>query len=129
MGFPYGSICWDSIPKDLIVPNGIASLFTGIAGVAFDGIDHSVFHSCNDAYVVGLAVLTGVIVPIEEDDHARRGFCGVVGPLASLLELADTVGTAGEFGNHACIDVAALVGTPADKRQCAGCDCRYAAVR
>lgn len=109
------SISRDTISQNLIVPNRIAFFLTGIAGVAFDGIDPSVFHSCNDAHVVWLAVLSGFIVPIEEDDHARCGFCGVVGPLASLLEPADTVGTAGEFGDHAGIDVTALVGTPADK--------------
>ena len=65
--------------------------------------------------MVRLSILAGVIVPIKEDDHARCRFSGIAGPLASLLELVDTVGTAGEFGYHAGIDVTALVGTPADK--------------
>ena len=56
---------------------------TGIAGVALDGVDNAVFDFLDDTDMIGLTVLragAALVIPIEEDNHARIWFCRTVKP-------------------------------------------------
>ena len=53
--------------------------------------------------------------PIEENEHSGHRFGGAVQPEATLLEPLYSEDAAGEFAVGAAVQVAALVGTPADK--------------
>lgn len=103
-----------SISKDLIISQRIASLTTGISGVAFDSIDSSVFYFCYDANMVRQTIRTAgfLLIPVKEDYHARCGFSTVVCPLPALFEPVDTVDATCEFVNNTSIIVATLIGSP-----------------
>ena len=53
--------------------------------------------------------------PVEEDEHSGHRFGGAVQPEAALLEPLHSEDAAGEFGVGSAVQVATLVGTPADK--------------
>ena len=68
--------------------------------------------------MVGLPVLgarAALIVPIEEDNHARYRLSRAVHPLPTLLKPPHTVFTTGKLRAYANVYIAALVGAPADK--------------
>ena len=43
----------DTVTVNLIVPYGIAVLAAGVTGIAFHGIDPAIFHTFDDAHMVG----------------------------------------------------------------------------
>ena len=101
-----------SISENFIIANRILVDAATVAGVALDGVDNAVFDLLDDTDMIGLTVLrTGaaLVVPIEEDNHAGRGFHGVIRPLPTLPEPLDTVDTARELRNNAGVDIAAFV--------------------
>lgn len=53
--------------------------------------------------------------PVEENEHSRHRLRGAVQPEAALLEPLHSKDAAGEFRVGSAVQVAALVGTPADK--------------
>lgn len=111
-------IRWDTIPKNFIMPHGILALSAAIAGIALDGVDNAIFTFLYDADMIGLPILrTGAafIVPIEENDLTGGRLKAAVLPLSTILEPLDTVDTACIFRDHAAVDIAALIRTPAHK--------------
>lgn len=60
------------VAEDFVISHGIAVLSDRITGVAFNRVNSAVFHFLNNSCMVGLSVLSGFVVPIEEDDHTRR---------------------------------------------------------
>ena len=101
-----------SISENFIIANRILVDAATVAGVALDGVDNAVFDLLDDTDMVGLTVLqagVALVVPIEEDNHAGRGFHGVIRPLPTLPEPLDTVDTARELRNNAGVDIAAFV--------------------
>ena len=109
----------NTITKDFIIAHRILPLTAAITGISLDGIDNAVFAFFHDTHMVGLSVLgTGRTIrgiPIKEDNHTRCRFYAVVSPLSPILEPLDAVHAACEFGNNAVLDIAALVGAPANK--------------
>ena len=94
------------------MPHGIAVLADGIARIAFNGVNPSVFHLLHNAGMVGKPVLPVFIVPVKEDNHAGGRFGAAVQPLAPVLEPLYAVDTPRIFGDDAGINIAALVGAP-----------------
>ena len=68
----------DSIPVDLIVPNRIGVDSHAISGVTLNGIDGSVLDFFYDTGVIRLSVLSVLIVPVKEDNHAGGRFGRIV---------------------------------------------------
>ena len=63
--------------------HGILILSAAIAGIALDGVDNAVFNSLDDTHMVGQAILrarASLVIPIEEDNHARIWFYRTVKP-------------------------------------------------
>ena len=104
--------CRHPIPQNHSTPQRILLLPTHIPGIALYGIDRPILHLLHDPNMVRHTVLGG---PVEEDEHSGGWFCGAVQPEAALLEPLHPEDAAGEFGVGAAVQVAALVGTPADK--------------
>ena len=100
------------------MPHGILLLSAAIAGITLDGVDNAVFAFLHNANMIGLPILrTGAafIVPIEENDLTGGRLKAAVLPLSTILEPLDTVDTACKFRDHAAVDIAALIRTPAHK--------------
>ena len=55
------------------------------------------------------------VVPIEEDDHSGGRLVGAVHPLPTLLKPPHAISATGKFRADTRVDIAALVGAPADK--------------
>ena len=104
--------CGHSIPQNHTTPQRILFLPAHIPGIALYGIDRPILHLLHDPNMVRHTVLGG---PVEEDEHSRGWFCGAVQPEATLLEPLHSKDAAGEFWVGSAVQVAALVGTPADK--------------
>ena len=107
-----------AISENFIIANRVLIDAAAVAGVALDGVDNAVFDFLDDTDMIGLTVLwagAALIIPIEEDNHARRGLHGIIRPLASIPEPLDAVDTSGELGNDTGVDIAAFVRTPADE--------------
>ena len=104
--------CGHSIPQNHTTPQRILLLPTHIPGIPLYGINHSVFHLLHNPNMVRHTVLG---CPIEENEHPRRWLRGAVQPEATLLEPLHSEDAAGEFGVGSVVQIAALVGTPADK--------------
>ena len=104
--------------------DGVAAFSASVAGVTLDGINHAVFHPCDDAYMIGLTILGTRFsvrrIPVEEDNHTGNRSCRSVGPLSSLLEPFHTPNAACELGDNTSIDVPTFIGTPRNK---AGAPC------
>ena len=118
LGAGFFLVSWYSIPEYLIVSHRIVVFTTGIARVAFNGVNNAVLDSFDDTDMIGLTVLrarAALIIPVEEDDHAGRGLHRVICPLPTLPEPLDAVDTSGELGNDTGVDIAAFVRTPADE--------------
>lgn len=107
-----------AISENFIIANRVLIDAAAIAGVALDGVDNAVFDLLNDTDMIGLTVLrarAALIIPVEEDDHAGRGFHRVICPLPTLPEPLDAVDTACELRNDTGVDIAAFICTPADE--------------
>ena len=107
-----------AISENFIIANRVLIDAAAVAGVALDGVDNAVFDFLDDTDMIGLTVLwagAALIIPIEEDNHARRGLHGIIRPLDSIPEPLDAVDTSGELGNDTGVDIAAFVRTPADE--------------
>ena len=105
-----------AISENFIMANRVLIDAAAIAGVALDGVNNAVFDFLDNTDMIGLAILrTGaaLVIPIEEDNHARRGLHRVIRPLPTLPEPLDTVDAACELGNDTGIDIAALERTRA----------------
>lgn len=108
-------ICRGSVPIDLIITNRIAILAAAIAGVAFNSIDAAILHLLHDANMIGRTILAAII-PIEKDNVAGARLIAVVLPQSALLEPRHTLRCTGcKLWNDASFNIAALVGTPANK--------------
>lgn len=108
-------ICRGSIPIDFIVTNRVTVLTATIAGIAFDGVDTAILHFLHDANMIGRTVLTSII-PIEKDNVAGSRLIAVVLPQSPLLEPRHPLRCTGrKLRNDASFNIAALVGTPANK--------------
>ena len=89
----------------------------GVAGVAFYGVDDTVFHLFDDADMVGDAVLTAFVgvVPIEEDDVTGVGSVGVILPLVTGFEPVLACVADCKAGNNTAFKVSTFICTPTDK--------------
>ena len=106
------------VAENFIIANRVLIDAAAVAGVAFNGVDDTVFDLLDDTDMIGLAVLrtrAAPVIPIEKDNHAGRGLHGVIRPLPTLPEPLDTVDTACELRNDTGVDIAAFVRTPADE--------------
>lgn len=107
-----------AISENFVIANRVLIDAAAISGVALDGVDNAVFDFLDDTDMIGLTVLRAgatLVIPIEEDNHARRGLHGIIRPLASIPEPLDAVDTAGELRNDADIDVSAFICAPTDE--------------
>ena len=93
------------VAEDFVISHGITVLSDRITGVAFNRVNSAVFHFLNNSCMVGLSVLSGFVVPIEEDDHTRRRLGAVIQPLPAPLKPVHTVDAACVFGNHSGVDI------------------------
>ena len=104
-----------SIPIDFISTNRVIVLAAAIAGVAFDGVDTAIFHLLHDTNMIGRNILAAII-PIQKDNVAGSRLITVVLTQSPLLEPRHTLRCAGyKLWNDASFNIAALVGTPANK--------------
>ena len=109
-------IIWGSVAANLVMTNSILLLPADIAGVTFHGIDDPALHLFHNAHMVRRSVLAFVlIVPIEKDQVAGARFIATVLPQSSLPEPLDADRAACEPGDHAGIQIAALIGAPGNK--------------
>ena len=106
---------WAAIAQHLIMSHGVAVLADRIAGVPFNGVNTPVLHLLDNAGMVGKPVLPVFIVPVKEDNHAGGRFGAAVQPLAPVLEPLYAIDAPGIFGDHAGVNIAALVGTPGNE--------------
>lgn len=97
------------------MPHRVAVLADGIAGVAFNGVNTPILHLLHNPGMVGKPVLPVLIIPVKEDNHAGGRFGGAVHPLAPVLEPLYAIDAPGIFGDHAGVNIAALVGTPGNE--------------
>lgn len=101
-----------AISENFIIANRVLIDAAAITGVALDGVDDAVFDLLDNTDMIGLTVLRAgatLIIPIEEDNHAGRGFHGVIRPLPTLPEPLDAVDTACELRNDTGVDIAAFI--------------------
>ena len=113
-----GSVGRSAVPVNLIMTYGIAVLPAAIAGVTLHGVDKAVLHLFHDTHMVGKAVLgagAALVVPIKVDDVAGAGFIAVVLPESPVFEPIRAGNTARRPGDHASVQIPALVGAPTDK--------------
>ena len=108
-----------TITQNLIIADGVAAFSASIAGVALDGINHAIFHPCDDAHMIGLTILgaRGAIrgIPVEEDNHAGNRCGGVICPQSPIPKPLHAIDTSGKLGNHAHVNITALVCAPGYK--------------
>lgn len=104
-------IFWYSVPKYYRASDTVALPFTGIAGIAFDGVDGPPIATFYDADVADRAVA----FPVEENDIAGSGLVAALLPLVSVLEPLDAVIHPGELRHDTGLDISALVCAPADE--------------
>lgn len=108
-------IYWGSIPINLIITNRVTVLTAAIAEVTLDSVDAAILHLLHDTNMVGRTILAAII-PIEKDNVARARLIAVILPQSALLEPRHTLRCTGrKFRNDANFNIAALVGTPANK--------------
>lgn len=108
----------NTVAHNFILSHRIAVHPTEISGITLDGVDDSVLHLLDDTHMVRLSVLgTGaaLVVPIEEDNHAGNRLGGAIQPLSTLLKPLHAISATGKFRADTRVDIAALVGAPADK--------------
>ena len=92
------------------------TLPAGIAGVSLHGVDDPLLYLFHNAHMVCRSVLAFVlIVPLKKDQVAGARLIATVLPQPSLPESLGPNGAACEPGDHAGIQIAALVGTPGNK--------------
>ena len=106
------------VAENFIIANRVLIDAAAIAGVALDGVDNAVFDFLDNTDMICRSVLrarAALIIPIEEDNHARRGLHGIIRPLASIPEPLDAVDTSCELRNDADIDVSTFICAPADE--------------
>ena len=104
-----------SVPIDFIVTNRVTVLTAAIAGVTLDSVDAAILHLLHDTNMVGRTILAAII-PIEKDNVAWARLIAVVLPQSALLELRHTLRYTGrKLRNDTSFNIAALVGTPANK--------------
>ena len=104
-----------SVPIDFIVTNRVTVLTAAIAGVTLDSVDAAILHLLHDTNMVGRTILAAII-PIEKDNVAWARLIAVVLPQSALLELRHTLRCTGrKLRNDTSFNIAALVGTPANK--------------
>lgn len=107
-----------AISENFIIANRVLIDAAAIAGVALDGVDNAVFDFLDDTDMVGLTILragAALVVPIEEDNHAGNRLGGAIQPLSTLLKPLHAISATGKFRADTRVDIAALVGAPADK--------------
>lgn len=98
------------------MPNGVLTLAADIAGVSFYSVDDPAIHLFHNAHMIRRSVLAfALIVPIEKDQVAGARFIAVALPQSSLPEPLDADRAACEPGDHAGVQIAALVGAPGNK--------------
>ena len=103
-----------AVAQNLCMIDRIALGFTGISGIALDGIYDALTCPFHDSNMIRVSVLA-VIEPVEEDNVSRlRDIAGCL-PESTLPEPLDTAGAGGESGQDSGIQIAALIGTPAYK--------------
>lgn len=108
-------ICRGSVPINLIVSNRITILAAAIAGISLDGVDTAILHFFHNTNMVGRTILA-TIIPIEKDNIAGSRLIAVVLPQSPLLEPRHTLRCTGrKLRNDTGFNIAALVGTPANK--------------
>lgn len=116
---PFSSLrAQNTISQNLIMSNRITVHPAEVSGIALYGVDDSVPHLLDNAYMVRLSVLgagAALVVPVEEDNHAGSRLGGTVQPLPTLLKPLHAVSATGKFRADTRVDIAALVCTPADK--------------
>ena len=56
-----------------------------------------------------------LVIPIEEDNHSGDRLSRTVNPLSTLPKPLHTIFTSSKFRTNAHLNIAALVGAPADK--------------
>ena len=78
-------------------------------------MNNSGFHLLHDTHMIREAILAILIIPVKEDDHSWSRHCATAELLVFGLEPKHTVSAGGELGDDACVDIAALIGAPADK--------------
>ena len=108
----------DTIPKNFIMPHGILVLSAAITGIALNGVDDTIFALLHNADMIGLPILragAAFIVPIKENDLTRRRLKTAVLPLSMVLEPLHPNDAACELRDHAGVEIATLIGTPAYK--------------
>ena len=108
----------NAVAQNLILSHGIAVYPAKISGIALYGIDDPVLHLLDDTHMVRLSILgagAALVVPIEEDDHAGNRLVGAVYPLSSIFEPLHAISATGKFRADTRVDIAALIGAPADK--------------
>ena len=96
----------------------VGVLAAAIAGIALHGVDHAIFHPFHDAYMVRHIVLRpggAFVVPIKKYQVSGARLIAAVLPLSPILEPIRAACAARKLGDHSSVNVAALVGAPADK--------------
>lgn len=90
---------------------GIISSGTGITRIALNGIYDTIFYGFHNPYMIAGTICS----PIKEDNISwnRRIVC--VRPLSLLFKPCNSIRTKGEFRYNPCVNISALVGTPAYK--------------
>ena len=103
------------IPVNLIMSDRIPSFPATITGVTLYGVDKAIFYFLHNAYMVGQSVLTVFTVPVKENNVARARFIAVILLESPVFEPLCAVDATGELGNHASVNIPALIGTPGYK--------------
>ena len=98
----------DTIPIDQAAAYRILPLSAAIPRVSLHGIDNAVLTFFYNAHMICFSIS----LPVEEDNHAGCRFNGIIRPLATHLKPVGTIDTTVKLGDHAGINIAALVGAP-----------------
>ena len=106
---------WCPIPINLIMSDRIPSFPATIAGIALYGVDKAILYFLYNTYMIGQSVLPISIIPVKENDVARARLVAVILPKPPVFEPLRTIDTTGELGDHASVDIPALIGTPGYK--------------
>ena len=91
---------------------------TAITGVSLNGINDTVFDFLDNTGVVGLSVLRTrrtLVIPIKENNHSGDRLGRTVDLLSAIFEPLDAVHAACIFGYNTGVNIAALIGAPADE--------------
>ena len=108
-------IGWRPVPINLIMPDRIPSFPATVAGVALYGVDKAILYFLYNTYMIGQSVLTVSNVPIKEYNVAGARLIAVILPESPVFEPLCAVDATGELGDHASVDIPALIGTPGYK--------------